>query len=103
MFLKLFLFFCKFPNFISDPSIDGDTPFKSCRSENEIFCQEISNEPKSSVTDDILIKMHYDTWREIEKISLLDGDKGTGNRFNRLNLYAMSAILIVQMLLLKLF
>lgn len=36
----------------SDSSIENDTctPFESCESEDNVFCQEISNDPKSSVT-----------------------------------------------------
>lgn len=55
-------------NYSSDPSIEGDTPFKSCESPNEIFCQEISNEPKSHVTYSILERLHYYVWHEIEEI-----------------------------------
>ena len=85
----------------SDPSIDGDTPFKSCRSGNEIFCQEISNEPRSRVTNDIKQQLHYDTWREIEEIILIH-EKGTASTFNRLNLYVIPAILAFHTLLQKL-
>lgn len=87
----------KFRNFNSDPSIDGDTPFKSCQSENEIFCQEISNEPKSSVTYDIKKQLHYDTWREVEKMLEMNV-KGAGNTFNVVNFYTISAILFVHLL-----
>lgn len=48
--------------------MEGDTPFKSCKSSEETFCQEISNKPKSSVTNDIKERLHYDTWREVEEI-----------------------------------
>lgn len=53
---------------ISDPSIEGDTPFVSCKSSNEIFCQEISNAPTSSITYDIKEQLRYNTWQEIEEI-----------------------------------
>ena len=56
---------------ISDPSVEGDTPFKSCRSEYQIFCQEISDEPNSRVIDDIKQQLRYDTWREIEEIMMI--------------------------------
>lgn len=52
----------------SDPSIEGDTPFKSCQSMDEIFCQEISNEPKTQVTNNIMKQLHYDVWHDIEEI-----------------------------------
>lgn len=52
----------------SDPSIGGDTPFKSCRSSNEIYCQEVSNSIKTSVTNNIKEQLHYDVWLEIENL-----------------------------------
>lgn len=52
----------------SNPSIVGDTSFQSCKSSKAIFCQEISNERKSHVMDNITEQLHYETWREIEKI-----------------------------------
>lgn len=52
----------------SDPSIEGDTPFKSSKSSDEIYCQEISNEPKSHVTTNIKEQFHYDAWNEIAGI-----------------------------------
>lgn len=52
----------------SDPSIDSDTPFKSCKSSDKIFSQEISNHRKSQVMDDIKEQLHYETWREVERI-----------------------------------
>lgn len=55
-------------NHFSDPSIEGDTPFKPTKSLNEIFCQNVSNELKTSVITDIAKQRHYDAWREIEKI-----------------------------------
>lgn len=59
----------KFLNFFcSDPSVEGDVPFKSSNSENEIYCQEISNRPFSHVINDIKDHLHYNTWREIEEI-----------------------------------
>lgn len=54
--------------FRSDPSVDGDVPFKSSKSANEIYCQEVSNRPFTHVTYDVKDHLHYDTWREIEKI-----------------------------------
>lgn len=51
----------------SDPSIEGDTPFKPCKSTTEMFCQEISNNSTSSVTTNIMEQLHYNTWREIEQ------------------------------------
>lgn len=52
----------------SNPSLEGDTPFKACGSSDVIYCQEISNSPRSSVTDNIKEQLHYETWREIENI-----------------------------------
>lgn len=52
----------------SDPSIEGDTPFKLSTSASEIFCQEIDNDPKSAVTTNIKEQLHYDVWRKIEQI-----------------------------------
>lgn len=58
-----------FNNFVHsrDPSIKGNTPFKSCRS-GETFCQEFSKEPPTNTTFDIKNQLHYSAWREIEKI-----------------------------------
>lgn len=72
-----------FVSLTSDPSIEGDTPFKSCRSSNEIFCQELTNEPKTRTINDIKNQMHYDLWREIESVAL-EIDDMTGNKANRL-------------------
>lgn len=52
----------------SDPSVDGDVPFKNSKSANEVYCQEVSNQPFTHATYDIIKQLHYDTWREIEKI-----------------------------------
>lgn len=60
----------------SYPSIKGDVPFKSCKSSDEIFCQDLTNETRTSVTYDIKRQMHYFTWREIDEII----DKPTGNK-----------------------
>lgn len=51
----------------SNPSIKGDTPFQPCTSTDDIFCQEITNSPKSSTTLNIKQQLHYDTWRDIEQ------------------------------------
>lgn len=51
-----------------NPSLGNDTPSKSCKSETEIHCQEISNEPNSSVTTNIKEQLHFERWREIEEI-----------------------------------
>lgn len=63
----IFNFFFYIPVIIRNPSIEDDTPFKSCKSSTEVFCQEISNDPKSSVTNNIKEQLHYDTWRDIEE------------------------------------
>lgn len=52
---------------VRNPSIEGDTPFKSCETPNEIYCQEISNDPTSSVATNIREQFHYNSWREIEE------------------------------------
>lgn len=51
-----------------NPSIEGDTPFKSCKSSSEIYGQEISNKPKSYPIADIRKLYHLDTWNKIEAI-----------------------------------
>lgn len=61
------MFFLSFP-IRSNPSIDNDIQFTSCKSPSEIFCQEITNADETSVTTDILNQLHYDTWNEIEKM-----------------------------------
>lgn len=52
----------------SDPSIEGDTFYERIESPHEIFIQEITNHPKSTVTTNIVEQLHYDTWREVETI-----------------------------------
>lgn len=52
----------------SKPSIDGDTPFKSINSIDDIFCQEVANDLKTSVTNDIRQQIHYNVWHEIDEI-----------------------------------
>ena len=54
--------------YFSDPSIEGDTPFKSTNSIDELFCQEVSNKMKTSVTYDIRKQTHYDVWHDVEAI-----------------------------------
>ena len=54
--------------YFSDPSIEGDTPFKSTNSIDELFCQEVSNELKTSVTYEIREQLKYDVWHEIDEI-----------------------------------
>lgn len=49
-----------------NPSIEGDTPFRSCTSPSKIYCHEISNNLSASITTDILEQTHYSTWWEIE-------------------------------------
>lgn len=56
-----------FPN-SRNPSIKGDTPFKSLTSPDEIFVQDITNDSKTSIVTDILQQIHYDTWEKVEKI-----------------------------------
>lgn len=65
-----------------DPSIDGDTPFKSCRSANEIYCQELANELKTHVMSDIKEQLHYDVWQDVERVVLHKNDT-TGGQANR--------------------
>lgn len=52
----------------SDPTIENDTPFKSCKSPDEFYCQEISNDLQSHVTNDIMKQLHYDVWRTVDEI-----------------------------------
>lgn len=65
---KTINFLHDFQMFYSDPSIEGDAPFRSCLSSDEIFCQEISNDPKTNTITDIKEQLHYNVWREVEKI-----------------------------------
>lgn len=62
-----------------NPSVQGDTPFKSSTSPNELFSQEIDNNPKTSVLTDITKQHHYDTWRDVEKI-IQQGVQNNGSR-----------------------
>lgn len=48
--------------------MEKDTPFRNCKSPNEVFCQEITIDEKSTVTTDITEQLHYNTWREVEDI-----------------------------------
>ena len=57
-----------FFEYFSDPSIEGDIPFKSCQSSDEIYCHEVSNEPKTRITTNIKKQLNYDMWREIDDI-----------------------------------
>lgn len=52
----------------SDPSIEGDTPFKSSSSIDDIYCQDVANELKTSVMYDIRQQKHYDVWHEIDEV-----------------------------------
>lgn len=61
--LVLFSFVC-----IRNPSIEGDTPFKNCESEDEIYAQEVGNNQETSVIENIKEQEHYDAWREVEAI-----------------------------------
>lgn len=70
--------------FQRDPTINGYTPFKSCRSENEIYCQELGNELKTHVMHDIKDQLHYDVWRDVEKF-VLHINYTTGGKANRLS------------------
>lgn len=65
----------------SDPSIEGDTPFKSCKSEDEIYCQEVSNEVKTHITYDVKKQLQYELYREIDEILSLK-NKTTGSKSN---------------------
>ncbi|XP_031623525.1 esterase B1-like [Contarinia nasturtii] len=49
-----------------NPSIEGDTPFKSSTSTEEIFSQDITNDSKTTLVTDIMDQLHFDTWKEIE-------------------------------------
>lgn len=50
----------------SDPSMEGDTPFKSSISTDEIFSQDIENDPKTIVVTNILEQTHFSTWKQID-------------------------------------
>lgn len=64
---------------LSNPSVEGDTPFKSSTSTNEIFAQDITNEPKSSLVTDIMEQIHFNTWKEIDDIyAKLKNDENEG-------------------------
>lgn len=52
-----------------NPSVEGDTPFKSSTSSKDIFCQEIDNNKESRILTDITDQHHYDTWQEVEKLA----------------------------------
>lgn len=62
----------------SDASVGRNTPFKSCKSPNEIYCTEISNERVSRISTYIKEQLHYDTWREIQKTVLSSSDESKG-------------------------
>lgn len=64
--IQLTLLSIGIPIISSNPSIDGNTPFIPCTSQTELFCQEINNSPKLSVTTNIKEQLHFDTWHEIE-------------------------------------
>lgn len=53
---------------LSNPSIDGDTPFINCRSDKHMFAQDVGNNLKTSVISNIKTLEHYDAWREVEAI-----------------------------------
>ncbi|KAJ6639602.1 Cholinesterase [Pseudolycoriella hygida] len=52
----------------TDPSVEGDTSFKPIVSSEEVFCQEMTNDPVSTTTTDIMEQLQYETWREVELI-----------------------------------
>lgn len=70
LFLAWFKFniSCSHIYFVSNPSIEGDTPFVSIKSSDEVYCQEMSNAPTTSVTANIKEQVHYNTWRAVEAI-----------------------------------
>lgn len=65
---------------------------------DEIYCTEISNEPKSTITTDIRKQLHYDTWREIDKILASVADAIDGNAANRHSGDCFYACLFVHLL-----
>lgn len=79
-----------------NPSIDGDTPFKRCQSPDMIFCQEVANEPRTHVINNIKEILHYSVWRDIEQV--LRGS--TGSKANRpsqwfpMNIFLLTCIYI---------
>lgn len=56
--------------------------FAVCRSEYEIFCNEVSNSPKTRKIQGIKELLHYHVWRDIEKF-VLRKNISTGNKANR--------------------
>lgn len=52
----------------SDPSSKNGAQFKSCKSSNEIYCQESSNDETTYTTENIKEQLHYDAWRKVESI-----------------------------------
>lgn len=62
---------------IRNPSVEGDTPYKSSTSPDEMFAQDVTNDIKSKLVTNIMDQMHYNTWENILDIfykrkSLLD-------------------------------
>jgi len=48
-----------------NPTIEGDTPFKQSTA-SEILCHEINNNFTTTITKDIMDRLHYNLWTEIE-------------------------------------
>lgn len=59
---------------ISDPSIDSNTSFKSCKSANQIYCTDITNDPVSPIRTNILEELYQQTWLDIFNIYRSVGD-----------------------------
>ncbi|XP_055312128.1 esterase B1-like [Sitodiplosis mosellana] len=49
-----------------NPSVKGDTKFKSSTSPDEIFSQEIVNDRKSILVTNIMDQLHFNTWKQID-------------------------------------
>lgn len=60
--------FFSLETYFSDPTIEHQTPFENCKSPEEFYCTEISNDFKSLVTVDIKKQFHYKTWLDAENM-----------------------------------
>ncbi|XP_055312058.1 esterase B1-like isoform X2 [Sitodiplosis mosellana] len=49
-----------------NPSVEGDTPFMSSTSPDEILSQDITNDPNSSLVTNIMDQLHFNTWKQID-------------------------------------
>lgn len=63
--------------------MEGDTPFKSSTSPDQIFGQDITNDPNSILLTDVLQQSRYKTWMEIDEmyhqLNSTDNDQNCDN------------------------